>query len=248
MASVHFNVNTQGALIMVEKLNQIGKSAMPLAIRGTLNGAAFDVKQRTLDESATQNFIRRTPTFFKRFSGVTRASGLNVNSMQAAVGMTAQGVSRAEIAIAHMEQQEYGGAINDGLDYLSGSRSGDPLRKVSRSKYYNKENIVKGKFKNKGGTVKSRRVAAAFVALREDKQLRIKMGNRKFYSQVKGIFKYKKGGRVKIRSKLLSASRDGHPSKINATHFSEEAAERTQPRIPEIFNREATRQINRVWK
>ncbi len=64
-----FNINTDASVMLVNKLEQLHRSAFPLAVRGTLNAAAFDVKMKTLDESATQNFERRSPTFFKRFSG-----------------------------------------------------------------------------------------------------------------------------------------------------------------------------------
>lgn len=247
MADVTFNINTDASVALVNKLEAIHRSALPLAIRGTLNAAAFDVKQRTLDDSATQNFIRRSPTFFKRFSGVNRATGWNINNMQAEVGMTANGDKKAATAISHMVQQEFGGNIGSGLDYLAGSRAGNNDRKVVRSKYYSKANTVRGKFANPSASAKSRRVAAAYVALREGKQLSIKIGQRRFLSQVTSISKTKKG-KVRIRSKLLSAGREGHASKITATHFSREAAFRTVPSIPRFFEKEGQKQIARLWK
>lgn len=247
MNQVHFNVNTQASVAMINKLQTLHKSAFPLAIRGTLNAAAFDVKQRTLDDSATQNFIRRSPTFFKRFSGVNRAQGFNINSMHADVGMTSQGVTRAQTAISHMQQVETGGQVTEGLDYLAASRTGTNLsRSVRTNKRFTKANTIRGGFKNKG-TLKSRKVAAAYVALRESKFQKIKIGSRNFYRTVTSISKTKTG-KVKIRSKLIYVSRSGNIKPIAATHFSREAAERTQPRIPQFFNKEAQKQINRVWK
>lgn len=249
--NVTFNVNTQASVAMVERLKQLHRSGYPLAIRGTLNAAAFDVKTRTLDDSATQNFIRRSPTFFKRFSGVNRAQGFEINSMRATVGMTAgagAGAARAQTAIHNMAKQESGGKITEGLDYLAAARTSRDLdRPVSTNKRFDRTNIVRGKFKRAGTNTKSRKVAAAYVALREDKYQKVKIGQRNFYRQVTSINKTKKG-RVKIKSRLIYVSRSGSIAPVKATHFSREAAERTQPRIPQFFNVEAQKQINRLWK
>lgn len=236
---------------MVNKLEQLHKSAFPLAVRGTLNAAAFDVKMRTLDESATQNFIRRSPTFFKRFSGVNRATGWNIDTMRAEVGMTAEGGGASElsarVAVKNMEVQEEGGKITEGLEYLAASRTGsDPNRLVAGSKRWKKANVIRGAF-SRSGTTKSRIIAAAYMALKEKKLQAIVINGRKFYRQVTAISKTSKG-KVKIRSKLIYAIRNSNQKPITATHFSREAAERTIPRIPMYFQVEAQKQIARLWK
>lgn len=245
------NINTDAYVVLVNKLEQLHRSALPLAIRGTLNAAAFDVKMRTLDESATQNFIRRSPTFFKRFSGVNRATGWNINSMRAEVGMTAEGGAASElaarVAVANMEAQEEGGKITDGLDYLAAARtSGSRDKTVAGKRRWKAANLVKGSFK-RGGTTKSRMVAAAYIALSESKLQKIKINGRNFYRQVTSISKTSKG-KVKIKSKLIYVSRSGNIKPVEATHFSREAAERTQPLIPTYFQLQAQKQIDRLWK
>lgn len=250
-SNVVFNVNTQACVILVSKLEQLHKSALPLAIRGTLNAAAFDVKTRTLDESATRNFIRRSPTFFKRFSGVNRATGWNINSMHADVGMTAEGGGSnelsARVAVANMEVQESGGKIDKGLDYLAASRTGGSLgNTVSAKRRWKNANIIRGGF-TRNGTTKSRVVAAAYKALDTGKLQKVKINGRSFFRQVSSISKSKKG-KVKIRSKLIYVTRSGRNKEITATHFSREAAQKTTPRIPRYFNVEAQKQINRLWK
>lgn len=246
-----FNINTQACVVLVNKLEQLHKSALPLSVRGTLNAAAFDVKMRTLDESATQNFIRRSPTFFKRFSGVNRATGWNIATMRAEVGMTAEGGGATELsartAVANMEKQEEGGKITEGLEYLAASRAGGSSdRLVVGSKRWKKANVIRGAF-TRSGTTKSRVMAAAYAALKEKKLQAVMINGRKFYRQVTAISKSKKG-KIKIRSKLIYAIRNSNQKPISATHFSREAAERTIPRIPMYFNVEAQKQINRLWK
>jgi len=246
-----FNINTQACVVLVNKLEQMHKSAMPLAIRGTLNAAAFNVKMKTLDESATQNFIRRSPTFFKRFSGVNRATGWNINTMRAEVGMTAEGGGASElsarVAVKNMEKQEEGGKITEGLEYLSASRAGgDSNRLVVGSKRWKKANVIRGAF-TRSGTTKSRVIAAAYASLKERKLQAVMIKGRKFYRQVTAISKTKKG-KIKISSKLLYGIRNNSNKPIEATHFSREAAERTIPHIPMYFNIEAQKQIDRLWK
>jgi hypothetical protein len=246
-----FNVNTDACVVLVNKIEQLHKSALPLAIRGTLNSAAFDVKQRTLDESATQHFMRRSPTFFKRFSGVNRATGYNIDSMRAEVGMTAEGGGasevKAQIAVANMEVQEEGGKIDKGLDYLAAARTSQSLDKtVTGKRRWQNANVVRGAF-TKPGTAKSRLVAAAYVAMDTGKLQKTKINGRNFYRQVTAIAKTKKG-KVKIKSKLIYVSRNGNIKPVSATHFSRDAAMRTQPLIPTYFLANAQRQIDRVWK
>lgn len=246
-----FNVNTDACVTLVNRIEQLHKSALPLAIRGTLNTAAFDVKMRTLDISATQNFIRRSPTFFKRFSGVNRAVGYAIDSMRSEVGMTAEGGGasevKAQVAVANMEKQEEGGKITEGIDYLKGARTSQNLDKtVAGKRRWDKDNIVKGTF-TKGGTSKSRLIAAAYVALNTGKLQKITINGRNFYRTITAISKTAKG-KVKISSKLVYVSRNGNIKPVSATHFSREAAMMTQPLIPQFFLTNAQRQVDRIWR
>ncbi|MBL4809315.1 MAG: hypothetical protein JKY43_04565, partial [Phycisphaerales bacterium] len=46
--AVEFNVNTDAVVSLTNKLEKLHKSAFPVAVRGTLNSAAFDVKQKSM--------------------------------------------------------------------------------------------------------------------------------------------------------------------------------------------------------
>jgi len=240
-------VDLSASRTLTNKLEQIRKSAFPLAVRGTLNAAAFDVKMNTLEQSATRNFIRRVPTFFKRFSGVSKANGLNVDSMQSEVGMTAQGVSKVVPAIRHLAQQEEGGDIGEGLHYLKATRGGNNARKVTKAQYYNKNKNVRGKFK-RATTQSSKFVAAAYVALKQKKRLAFKdsRGTR-FTLQVTSIKKFKRKG-LRIKSKILTMNREGQPVNIKPTHFSREAANLTVPKLPMFYAKEAQRQFDKILR
>jgi hypothetical protein len=249
MANVYFDVNMQASVDLVRKLGEVNRSAFPVAIRQTLNQAAFDVKQNSLELSATNNFIRRSPNFFKRFSGVNRAAGFDVNRMKAEVGMTDMSQVTAQAAISHMNQQEFGGGVTGGADYLKASRAGNNNRRVSKANYLSKSNVLHGPFKRKG-TTKSNFIASAYAALATGKLMKFKSASGiTFYSKVtsmSSISRGKKRGQVKIVSKLMIERRNS--VSIKATHFMKEAAMLTYAKMPDFFNRQAEKQIMKALK
>lgn len=107
-----FNINTDAAIKHTVKLEKLHKSALPVAVRSTLNSAAFDVKQRTMPEEAEGAFVNRQKNFFKANSKVEMAKGFSLKSMKAIVGFTSQGLQGGNnFAVKDLEQQEYGGTI-----------------------------------------------------------------------------------------------------------------------------------------
>lgn len=239
-------VSTDGLQDMTKKLKEINRSAFPVAVRQALNSAAFDVKKNTLQQSAERNFIRRSPNFFKAFSGVKKAVGFNMNTMKSEVGMTDQGKSSARTAIRNMDKQEIGGEIEDGTDYLKASRGGNNNKRVSKANYFNKNKNLSGAFKN-ARTSKSQFIAKAYASFKGKKKMYFSSEKGQFLMQVTGIRKNKKGA-IKIKSKLMTKSRSGKPAKIRATHFAREAAQATTLKIEGFYIAEAEKQINRVLR
>jgi len=239
------NINTDGCVVLTDRLERLNRSALPVAVRQTLNAAAFDVKKVTLPKSAENNFIKRSPNFFKIFSKVNKATGFNMRSMKAEVGMTDNGKQSARTAVKNMDVQEGGGSIDSGSDYLKASRGGNNKKKVTRSNYFDKSRIVKGPFK-KATTTKSQFVASAFVAMRENKRMSISTSKGRFLMQVKKVWKYKRRSAVKVSSKLLMKSRS--QVNIRATNFSKEAAKMTSDKIEGFFAVEAQKQFDRVFR
>lgn len=254
-----FNVNTQACVVLVNKLEQLHRSALPLAVRGTLNDMAFDVKTRTLDASAKTSFLHhRSPTFFKRFSGVNRATGWNIEAMHADVGMTAEGGGASELAarmaVKNMEQQEEGGKIDTGLDYLKAARGGNNDNTVrgkrrwsGMGKLSNGNFTWKGKQALNGGTTKSRMINSMFMSAATGKVMLVKQGGRNLYILVDSIKKLK-SGKFDIKSKLLYISRNDNNKAVTATHFSRRAAMTTVQRTNEFWIKNAQKQIDRIMK
>ena len=244
------DINTDACVVFAAKLEKLNKSALPMAVRGTLNAAAFNVKQVTLDKSASKHFIRRAPTFFKAFTAVNKANGYNINSMQSEVGMYDRGQPTAHTAIKHMETQEHGGNINTGADYLKGSRAGSLSRKVTRSNYFDKSNLIdpaKSSQRFSGPrSKKSMLVAEAVMAKKLNKPISLLTSKGRFLVKVTGVTmrKGKRKGSVKITSKLIMMQRKHAP--IKATHFSREAALATVKNMDDMFYQEAKKQFDRV--
>jgi hypothetical protein len=240
------NINTDAFVVLANKLERLNRSALPVAVRQTLNDAAFDVKQKTLQESASKNFIRRSPNFFKAFSAVNKADGFNINQMKAEVGMTDRGKVSARTAVKHMDLQEEGGATAEGAAYLRAARAGNNAGKVRRSNYFDKSKLVHGALK-RPGSAKSNFVAMAFIAAKEKKNISIKTSRGRFLVSVSNVRKLKNGA-IKITSKLLMKDRAGKPAHITATHFSREAAQMTVNKIPGFWLKQAEKQFERALK
>lgn len=130
-----FNVNSKDTFRFAEHLEVISKSALPVAVRQTLNSAAYDVKQDTMPKEA-KRFAKRKPTFFKANSTVVAAQGFDINAMQSLTGFRPKPSDRSH-SVEDLQQQEYGGDIaNRAFIALStgrvGNRWGANVRKQNR--------------------------------------------------------------------------------------------------------------------
>lgn len=128
---MQLNINNDEVVKFTNKLEKMHRSALPVAIRGALNNAAFDVKTNTMPKNAADNFVSRQANFFKANSRVSMASGFDVNNMEAVVGFVSTSLKGGNnYAVKDLEQQEYGGTIR-GKSFI-------PLRSARSSSSDNK--------------------------------------------------------------------------------------------------------------
>ncbi len=122
-------IDSTGLEKYAKQLNEINRSAYPVAVRQTLNSAAFDVKQRTMPDEAKDTFTQRKPNFFKANSKVEKAQGFAINTMQSTVGFTGN-----QQAVEDLEQQEHGGKIK-GRSFipLDTARTGGSNKRMIRA-------------------------------------------------------------------------------------------------------------------
>jgi hypothetical protein len=236
---VEINVDTDALVVYTNKLEKLPKSAFPNAVRGTLNGLAFDVKKNTMPESAKNHFTIRQNNFFKANSRVETARGFDIDTMKSTVGFVPFGGTNT--AIENLEQQETGGVIpGRAFIPMDKARTGNsPQRVVSRrNRITGIKNIVrvddaKGKtpgekfiksvvFAGKGGHVLHEN-----TLFRVDRLSRAG-SNWKF--KLAAIYSFEKGRKARI---------------ARATHFMEKAVEKTVQKADDIYIKEAERQFTK---
>lgn len=107
------NINTNGCVVLTNKLEKISRSALPVAIRGALNQTVKDIKQNTMPASARDKFNQRQKNFFTANSKFEYAKGFKINDMKAMVGFYENKLSNAttNFAVKDLEEQEHGGGI-----------------------------------------------------------------------------------------------------------------------------------------
>ena len=248
MANFQMNVNTDAAIILTAKLERMHRSAMPNAIRSSLNDAAFEMKKKNILGSAKLNMKVKNAMFFKKFTGVNKATGFNVDSMYSEVGFinTDPNPIKGKKAIEGMESNEVGGSDSTGSMYLGKARGQNSLkRKVKVASRYDRSKLAKKHIGHKNNSS-----ALALISSFEERKpvfIRAKSGIG-YVVQVNKI-DYEPGGKNrKISVDFLMRSRNKKPAKAKATHFNREAAIKTSKQIDEFYLKNATYQFNKVWK
>lgn len=240
--SIKFNINSDAAVSLTNKLEKLHKSALPVAIRSSLNSAAFDVKQKTMPLSAKVKFKERKKNFFKANSRVEMAKGFNVRSMSAVVGFIA--TSGANKAVKELQQQEYGGVI--------GGRSFVPMdtARVSKSNARSVQkknrisvmpNVVNAR-KMKGSSKKQRFVRAVMAA-GEDGLVLAENKGKSILWRVDSITRDKSG---KFKLTAIYSYKKGRSVKVQGTQFMSLASRLSARKLDDFYLIEAKKQIKRL--
>lgn len=236
-----------------EKLATLHKSALPTAIRNTLNKAAFNVKQGTLADSAKKNFINRDKNFFKANSTVKMATGWDIAKMQSEVGMYEDRLCNksTNYAVKDLEQQEHGGVITNKTFIASkAARTGNSTNKMVR-RQLSVDNVA-------DAAIKVNRIHTR--TSKNGKKVKVKNSREQFVVAVhkagKGGFVMTDNAIIRVNSlnktrngsfklSLLYSKKKGRSVKVKATHFMEEAAMKAAKGMPKAFERAAEFQIKK---
>lgn len=248
MAKQMLNVNTNSNIILTAKLERLNKQAFPNAVRSTLNDAAFVSKKTNILESAKRNMTVRNPSFFRKFTGVNRAQGWDVKTMQSEVGFvnTDPNKIKGKKAIEGMEHNEVGGSDAEGAMYLPKSRiSGNSKRLVKKGMRFAKGKIASGT-SSKMRTKKLNFVANAYASAKEKKPTFIETSKGRFLVQVTRFDTDHK--KLNIKMDFLMRSRRKNVAHAKATHFNLEAALKTQKQIEVFYAKNADYQFNKVLR
>jgi hypothetical protein len=235
-----FNINTDAAVVMTNKLEKLHRSALPVAIRRTLDNAAFDVKTRTLLGVTTKTFVNRKKNFFKAKSRVVKAKGFNVSSMKSTVGF----IDGDEQAVDDLEKQERGGSIK-GRSFVplntarkGGTNKGEVENKYRTTKF---KNVIRAG-KQKGGSRGARFIKAAMKAGKGGNVI----GQNGILFRVTKMNKSAK--KFKFKARAIYDFKKGRSPRIKATHFMQRSQNKSAKMIPRFFNIEGKKQIKRLMR
>lgn len=241
--SVQININTDAAVRFTARLERLNRSALPVAVRNTLNKAAFDVKKNTMPERAARTFINRSPNFFKANSKVVPATGFAISSMKSKVGFIPK--SGTDKSVDDLEQQEHGGSI--------GGRSLIPLKQARAGGSWNKRvraNLRIDKIKghivdpDEAGAKNNRNKGQAFVksAVHAGKGGLIFSG--KTVMQIKSLKRIK--GNTMVKATPIYSVKKGRQVRPKATAFMKKSSMESAKKMEQDFINEAKKQIAKV--
>lgn len=240
-----FNINTDAAVIFTNKLEKLNRSAFPVAVRGTLNDAAFDVKTRSMPASSKSTFEQRQPNFFKANSKFILAQGFNINTMRSDVGFYENRLKNqgSNFAVKDLEQQERGGSIaGKALIPTIYARTG----KTSKGNV--RPNARLSAIKNKG-VLKADDVTGKFHNLSKRQQFiaasnRVGKGGFVIYKDF--LFRINSVFGKNIDADPLYSVKRGRTVRVNQTRFMQEASIISSNRMDDFYINQALRQFKKA--
>lgn len=218
-----FDINTDDHIKLTAKLGALHKSALPVAIRGTLNNVAFETK-RLIPETAARKFVTRNKSFFRAFSSVNKASGFSINNMTSEVGINP---SRGSKVAEGLEKQETGGTINGRklIPHDQGRVSGSHNKRLRKKNRFGNISIVDVR-KRKG---------------KKGNYLLIKKGSGGTVFEIKGTGK-------KQKLKPVYTYRSSNKTKVDKSPFMKPATMMAVKKMPQFYLKNAQRQIDRLMR
>lgn len=244
------NVNTKANIVLTAKLERLNKTAFPSAVRSTLNDAAFEMKKTNIPESAKKNMTVRNKTVFKKFTGVKKATGFNIEGMAAEVGFIPKDGIKGNKVPTGMESNEVGGTDEHGFMYMPKTRTSKSSKGlVRRNARYNKSKILKiGRgATNINSRSNSRFIISAIESVEQKKPFNFATKKGFFLVQATS-YKQGKDGNTKVKLNFLMRGRNKFKAKTKATHFNREAALKTAQQMEKFYKINAEYQFNKVWK
>lgn len=237
---MRLNINTDEVVKFTNKLEQMHRKHLPLSVRNTLNSAAFDVKQKTMPESANKSFVNRNKNFFKATSRVEMAKGFDVHSMSAKVGFV--GGERNQ-AVRDLEQQEKGGKI-EGRSFIptDAARTGQsPVKMVAkRNRLNNINRIIDARKGRIQGNTPGQRFNKAVAKAGSGGLVLAPYKNEMYLWRVNSDKKTSDG---KWKLTLLYTYKKGRSVKVDNTNFMRRATDKSSAKINQFFIREAKKQL-----
>lgn len=145
MSALSININSTELVKYTKQLEDLHKSALPVAIRQTLNELAFIAKKEELPKTFQKEFINRKKTFITSHSAFNRSKNtFDIAKMSSEFGII-KGKSGAG---DRLDLQEFGGKISnrEKIPQLSVRTGKNIKRKVSKKfMFSNYKNMPNGR-------------------------------------------------------------------------------------------------------
>ncbi len=226
-----FDLDSDAAVVFTNKLEKLHRSALPVAVRSTLNSAAFDVKQRSMPREAKATFTERRKNFFKAKSSVKKAQGFDIKSMRSTVGFVG---ANGNPAVGNLEKQERGGKIGGrGFIPMNDARVSNSLSRSIRGKnrLSSIDNLKKIRSKKRFHQIVRKVGVGGFILYKNT------------------VFEVKKLERSNIKLRGLYSHEKGRSAVIKTgTNFMKNASLKSGTRLEKFYAIEAKKQINRLTK
>jgi len=248
------HLNTDKVKDFTKKLKSVHKSALPVAVRQTLNDAAFNVKQDTMPKSADQAFKKREPNFFKANSKVNMAEGFDINKMQSAVGFFENKLRNkaTNYAVQELEQQENKGKIEH-KTFIPTDQArvgGTSAGLVKNNARISKIRDVKMIRASQNGKTRSGRPMAAIMAKKLYGIEAYVLGNKssggsRTLSIINNITFNRNSRTLKINRTPLYSVVKGRSVEVKATGFMKRASFETAMTIDEMYIKRAQERLKK---
>ena len=245
-----FKIYNNGVSDYATALTDLSRAGVPVAVRNTLNRAAFDVKQVTMPYETDKTFIKRKPTFFKATSSVNPATGLNTGSMKAEVGFIAPGDKKESgHATQDLEEQEYGGDIDKrAFQPEARARNGTGNVKQALLLAKLKSRIVDSdkRFFSTAKTNASRFIVSALFAGKGSFIIGTERNSKGNRALMQILSVKRKGRNTIVKSKAVYSVHGKRKAHVKATHFMEKAADESADKMEGYFREEAEKFFRRM--
>jgi hypothetical protein len=134
MSDVSLNINQKEVVELTNKLEKLHRSALPVAIKSTLNDLAFETRKAALKEFDNK-FIVRRPTFPKSHIRANKSPNtFDIDRMISETGV----IEGKSISGDRLELQEFGGTIPNRSVPTEKTRTGGIETRQSARYYYRK--------------------------------------------------------------------------------------------------------------
>jgi hypothetical protein len=242
---MNLNINTDAVVGMTNKLEKLHKSALPSAVRGSLNNAAYDLKTNTMPSKADATFVKRSDNFFKANSKYEYATGFKVDAMVARVGFIENKLKGGDnYSVKDLEQQENGGSINNrAFVPLEGARKDNSMTGLVKPNMRLKRiktiiNPINAKAKN----VKEAFIKSVMFAGKGGFVLGELGGNGILW----GVNSTSRTEDGKFKLTALYSFKAGRQAKVKGTGFMRSASLESAKKMEKYYIEEAKRQIHKL--